>query len=399
MLELLAPAGNLQKLKIAFLYGADSVYVGGEVYGLRASAGNFGPEEMEEGLKLAHSLGKKLYVTLNIFARNSDLTGIRKYTEELAALGVDGVIVADPGVFTIVREMAPDLEIHVSTQANTLNSATCSFWKSIGAERVNLARELSLQEISEISKNTSGLDLEAFVHGAMCMSYSGRCLLSDYMTGRSSNRGECAHPCRWNYFLTEEKRPGEYMPVFENERGTFVFNSKDLCMIEHLPEMVSAGINCFKIEGRVKSEYYTAVVVGAYRLALDSILSGNYTFDPQWLSELETVSHREYSTGFYLGTEKKQVYCTSSYSRTADFVGIVLQCDSNGNAVVEQRNKFEAGQVVEVVTPGPSPAFSFTLVEMKNENGILIESAPHANMIVHMNIGRYVPQGSIIRRR
>lgn len=401
-IELLAPAGNYGKLQIALIYGADAVYVGGEAYGLRAGAANFTEEEMKKGLKLTHSMGKKIFVTMNIIARNEDLEGMAEYASELEKMGVDGVIVSDPGVFYLVKEIAPKLEIHISTQANNLNWRTCKAWYEQGAKRVNIARELSLKEITEIRKNVpEELELEAFVHGAMCISFSGRCLLSDYMINRPSNRGECAQPCRWNYSLQEEKRPGEYMPVFENERGTYIFNSKDLCMIESIPELVNAGITSMKIEGRMKSEYYTAIVVRAYRKAIDSYLADpeKYVFKEEWLRELETVSHRQYSTGFYqMGDRGQQVYSTSSYCRSKNYIGMVLSCNQEtGEAIIIQRNNFGVGDTIEVVTPGDL-IFEQKLTRLEDEKGNAIESAPHAMMMVKIKLDHPVPENSILRR-
>jgi len=401
-IELLAPAGNYDKLKIALIYGADAVYIGGEAYGLRAGAANFTEDEMRKGLALTHSMGKKLFVTMNIIARNEDLDGMAQYASELEKLGVDGVIVSDLGVFQLVKECAPKLEIHISTQANNLNWRTCKAWYEQGAKRINIARELSLKEITEIRENVPAeLELEAFVHGAMCISFSGRCLLSDYMINRQSNRGECAQPCRWNYSLQEEKRPGEYMPVFENERGTYIFNSKDLCMIESIPEIVNAGIASMKIEGRMKSEYYIAIVVRAYRKAIDSYLADpeKYVFKEEWLSELETVSHRQYSTGFYqIGDRGQQIYSTSSYFRSKDYIGLVLYCNQEtGEAIIMQKNNFGVGDIIEVVTPGDL-MFQQVLTSMEDEKGNIIERAPHAMMLVKLTLDYPVPENSILRR-
>lgn len=383
-IELLAPAGNLEKLKVAVLYGADAVYIGGEAYSLRAMADNFDIEDMKEGLKFAHEHGAKVYVTVNIFAHNDDLKGMPTYIKTLNDIGVDAIIVSDPGVFSIVKEVAPDMEVHISTQANNTNYKTCEFWYKLGAKRIVLARELSLKEIKEIRKMApKDLELEAFVHGAMCISYSGRCLLSNYMTYRDANRGACAHPCRYKYYLVEEKRPGQYFPVFEDERGTYILNSNDLCMIEHIPELVESGITSFKIEGRMKSSYYVATVVKAYRQAIDAYLEDkdNYTFNPKWLEEVSKASHREFSTGFYFGKPQRQIYSTSSYIRTHDVVGIVVDYDENSKvATIEQRNKIFKGDMVEILTP-KGDNFTLTLEHMWNVDGEEIDSTPHPQMI------------------
>lgn len=414
--ELLCPAGNMAKLKTAFRYGADAVYIGGGAFGLRARADNFTREEMDMAMKYAHELGKKVYVTMNILPRNDDLAPMAEYAKELSKIGADGVIVSDPGGFLTVREAAPDLKIHISTQANNLNWRTCKMWFDLGAERVNLARELSLKEIAEIRKKLlehmgTELDetirLEAFVHGAMCMSFSGRCMLSDYMTSRSSNRGDCAQPCRWNYHIVEEQRPGQYMPVFENERGTFIFNSKDLCMLEYLPEMLEAGVDSLKIEGRMKSEYYTGVTVAAYRRAIDACCADpkNYRNNKALLNELMRelcmVSHRDYSTGFYLGARGEQVYTTSSYMRDGDFIGIVLSCDplAEGGYLckISQRGNFKQGDRVEFILPQAS-ALAYTVEYMEDEKGQPIQTAPHAMMTVGIKLNFKVEPDTLVRR-
>ena len=403
-IELLAPAGNLEKLKMAILFGADAVYIGGQRFGLRASADNFSPEDMKLGVDFAHERGCKVYVTVNIIPHNQDLTGLPEYVKQLESTGVDAVIVSDPGVFTIVRSTAPDMEIHISTQANNTNYLSAKFWYELGAKRVVVARELSFEEISEMAALTpADLDIEAFIHGAMCISYSGRCLLSNYMTGRDSNKGACSHPCRWKYSLVEEKRPGEYYPVYEDERGTYIFNSKDLCMIEYIPQLIGAGIFSFKIEGRMKSSFYVATVVSAYRKAIDAYMADpeNYTFDPQWLVELSKASHREYTTGFYFNktTEKDQIYHTSSYIREYDFVGMVLEYDKvTGIAKIEQRNRMIVGDEIEVVIPGKD-YFIQTIEAMKNEEGESIRTAPHAQMTVFMPMQQEVLPFTILRKK
>lgn len=390
-IELLAPAGNLEKLKTAIIYGADAVYIGGEAYSLRAMADNFDDEAMKEALEFAHSRGKKIYVTINIFPHNSDLAGIPAYAKKLYDFGVDAVIVSDLGVFSMIREAAPDIHIHISTQANNTNYASATVWRRMGATRVVLARELSLKEIKEIrEKVPEDLELEAFVHGAMCMAYSGRCLLSNYMTGRDANRGACAHPCRYKYYLMEEKRPGEYFEIREDERGSYIMNSMDLCMIEHIPELIESGITSLKIEGRMKSSYYVATVVKAYRQALDSYLRDkeNYKFDPEWLVEVSKASHREFSTGFYFGKPKKQIYASSSYIRTHDIVGIVKDYDPESSmAVIEQRNKVLKGDEVEILTPYEKN-YSIKLEKLWDEEGNEIDSTPHPQMIYKIKFQR-----------
>ncbi len=403
-IELLAPAGNLEKLKMAIIYGADAVYLGGEEFGLRASAGNFGMEELKEGADFAHSRGKKVYVTMNIIPHNEDFDGMPQYIRELRELGVDAVIFSDPGIFDLLRQEAPDMELHLSTQANNTNWRSASFWYRQGVKRVILARELSKGEIMDIRKNVpQDLELEMFIHGAMCISYSGRCLLSNYMIGRDSNRGLCAHPCRWKYYLVEEKRPGEYMPVYENERGTYIFNSKDLCLIGHLPEIIESGITSLKIEGRMKSSYYVATIVKAYREALDAYIADpdGYSLDPAWLDEMSKASHREYTTGFFEGkpTGKEQIYESSSYIREYDFVGLVTSYDEiTGIATIEQRNRFVVGDELEVVSP-KGPYRIHKVASMKNVDGENIEAAPHPQMTVYMPMDVPVEPFTMLRRK
>lgn len=402
-IELLAPAGNLEKLKMAIMYGADAVYIGGEEFGLRASADNFTLEQMKEGLEFAHSRGKKVYLTMNIIPHNEDFDEMPAYVKEVAALGVDAIILSDPGVYSTVRENAPNMEIHLSTQANNTNWRSAKFWYEQGVKRIVLARELSVNEIKEIRGKTSeALDFEIFIHGAMCISYSGRCLLSNYMTGRDANRGECAHPCRWKYHLVEEKRPGQYMPVYENERGTFIYNSKDLCLIEHIPELIQSGANSFKIEGRMKSAYYVATVVKAYRDAIDAYYADpeGYRYNPQWMEELNKASHREYTTGFYFNkpTGQDQIYHTSAYVRDYSFVGIVLEYDrETGIAKIEQRNRMFTGDEIEVVKPEGS-FFKQKIHGMKNAEGEEITVAPNPQMIVYMPMEEEVKPYTMLRK-
>ncbi|MDO5397705.1 MAG: U32 family peptidase [bacterium] len=401
--ELLAPGGSLEKLKTAIDFGADAVYIGGEAFSLRVAAENFSKEDMLEGLKYAHDRGKKVYLTANIFPHNDDIAEFENFIDEIRPMGFDGVLISDLGMFDIMREKAQEIPIHVSTQANNINWRSALMWYKLGARRVVVGREMSFKELGEFrEKLPEDMEIEAFVHGAMCISYSGRCLLSNYMAGRDANRGHCAHPCRWNYALVEEKRPGEYMPVFENERGTFIFNSKDLCMIEHIPELVKAGITSFKIEGRVKTPYYVATVVGAYRREIDRYFADpeNYTFNEEEYSELCKVSHRPYTTGFYYGKpdENSQVYTSSSYIRDYDLVGVVEDYDEKtGIARLTQRNKFSVGDEIEIIQPG-KPYFKMTITSMRNEEGLPIESAPHAVMTVYMAVTEPVMKGAMLRR-
>lgn len=401
--EILAPAGNLEKLKMALIYGADAVYIGGEKYGLRAAAGNFTLEEIKEGTDYAHSMGRKLYITVNIIPHNEDLEGLPEYLKELGAAGVDALIVSDPSIIMTAREVLPDMELHLSTQASNTNYKSAEFWHRLGINRIVLARELSFDEIREIIlKAPETLEFEAFVHGAMCVSYSGRCLLSNYMVGRDANRGECAQPCRYKYYLMEEKRPGQYMPVDEDERGTYIFNSRDLCMIEHIPALVESGIKSLKIEGRMKSSYYVASVVRAYRLALDSYLENprDYRFKEEWLDELSKASHRQFGTGFYFGKpdSQGQIYESSAYVRDYAFIGMVLAYNPDtGIATVEQRNRMLAGDEIEIIGPHRG-LFSQRIEKMWNEEGEEIQSAPHPQQIVAMKMEKPVEKYDILRR-
>ncbi len=417
-IELLAPAGNFEKLRTAFRFGADAAYLGGDAFGLRANAGNFSDTEIKEAVSLANSLGKKVYVTMNIIARDDDLDGMMKYAGFLAEAGVHGVIVADLGAFLLLRKNFPDLPVHVSTQANNLNTETIDFFISNGATRVNLARELSLEDINNINFNLharhpelSNWDepyLEAFVHGAMCMAFSGRCMLSDYLAGRSSNRGDCAQPCRWNYAVVEEKRPGEYFPVAETDRGTFLFNSKDLCMIEHIPELCESGVGSLKIEGRMKSEFYTATTVRAYRIALDAYEANIDQYnDPKFrqalIEEIMSCSHRDYTTGFYFGGKGEQIYSSSSYSRNTDYLGYVDSSKSSPDGGFETcvilKGAFKAGETVEIITPdSPSPVV-LTLSELRDEKGGLLTVANVPMMKVSFRTDCFIPEGSMMRRR
>ena len=398
--ELLAPAGTMEKLQMALAYGADAAYLGGAQFGLRAFGGNFTNEEIRAAVRLAHAAGKKIYVTVNVFPHNDDLVSLPDYLRFLAEAGADAVLVADLGVFMLVREAAPALPVHISTQANNVNWRTVRAWQELGAERVVLARELSREEIFEIRRHTS-VELELFVHGAMCISYSGRCLLSSYFTGRDANRGSCAQSCRWKYALVESSRPGEYYPVEEDERGTYIMNSKDLCLLPYLDEIVDAGIDSLKIEGRMKSVHYVASVVKAYRMALDACLTGgSYEVQEAWMTELGKVSHRAYTTGFFLGktTEADQIYGSSSYEQTSDFVGLVRSYDAeNRLATVEQRNNMKLGQELEVFQP-VGASFRQELAEMWNEEGEEITAAPHPQQLVRIRMAQPVEPDSILRR-
>ena len=382
--ELLAPAGNLEKLKTAINFGADAVYLGGNKLNLRASADNFTIEELKEGLEYAHSRGRKVHVTLNIIPHNEDLIGIEEYIRELYEIGVDAVLIADPGIMSIVREVAPNLEIHLSTQASNLNYKSALFWHKIGIKRIVAAREMSLEELRELRRELPEIcDIEAFVHGAMCMGYSGKCLLSNYITGGDSNRGTCTQPCRFKYHLYEEKETGNYKKVNKGDNGMYFMNSKDLCMIEHIPELIEAGINSLKIEGRIKSSYYVASVVKAYRQAIDKYMEDpkNYKYDPKWMEELEKPSHRPYTTGFYFDEEIRQNYETSAYIHNYDMVGVVLSYDKETKiATIHQRNKVCSGDLVEVLAIKGKNVVT-KLEDMKNESGESIESASHPQMI------------------
>ncbi len=391
--ELLAPAGTLEKLKYAVQYGADAVYIAGKKYGLRAFAGNFDSAEMAEGIAFAHARGVKVYVTINVFAHNADFVGLEDYLRELLELKVDAIIVSDPGVIRIARLTVPDLPVHISTQANSTNWSTVQFWKDMGAERIVLARELTLPEIQEIHDKVD-VELETFVHGAMCISYSGRCLLSNYMTERDSNQGQCAQACRWNYNLVEEKRPNEFYPIQEDERGTYVFNSQDLCLLQHLPELIETGICSLKIEGRMKSAYYVASIIRAYRNMIDAYygdaaISGDIQF---WMDELQKVSHRPYTTGFYFGKPENGALTleSSQYIRPYDFIGTVQGYDAQtGMATIEQRNNFRVGDVVEFFSPKYG-WFEQTITEMYDQDGNAITVAPHAQQIVKLPVSQEV---------
>lgn len=402
--ELLAPGGSLEKLKTAIDYGADAVYIGGEAFSLRAAAENFSKKDMREGLKYAHERGKRVYLTANIIPHNSDIDEFENFIKEIRPMGFDAVLIADLGMFDMMRELAPEIPVHVSTQANNTNYRSAAAWYKMGAKRVVLAREMTFKEIAEIRANTPPeLETEAFIHGAMCVSYSGRCLLSNYMTGRDSNMGACAHPCRWNYKLVEETRPGEYMDVYENERGSFIFNSKDLCMIDHIPELMKSGISSLKIEGRVKTSYYVATVVGAYRREIDRYFSDpeNYVFNEAEYEELCKVSHRPYTTGFYFGKPDAdgQVYASSSYIREYDLIGIVTDYDAQtGTATVTQRNRFFKGDEIEIIQP-MKPYFTQTIDKMTDADGNEIDVANHAEQLVKFKMSQPVVKGAMLRKK
>ena len=393
--ELLCPAGDMEKLKMAVLYGADAVYLGGTSFGMRSFAGNFDRDELPEAVRYAHSHGVRAHVTVNTMPRNEETAKLPEYLRSLDAAGVDALIVADLGVFTMAGKYAPNCERHISTQQSIANYACAQAWYDLGAQRVVLARELSLPEIREIrARVLEKLELETFCHGAMCVSYSGRCLLSNYMTGRDSNRGECAQPCRYQYALMEEKRPGEYFPVFEDEKGTYIMNSRDMCMIDHLDDLMDAGIDCLKIEGRAKSAYYAAIVTGAYRHVLDDLEAGRAP-DPVWRDEVEHVSHRHYSTGFFYG-QPGQYTENSRYLREWQICAVVERCDADGNAVLSLRNKFRTGDTVELVGPDFRPML-WTAGAMEDMDGIPLSEPRTPQMRFRAKLPCCVPELSFVR--
>ena len=401
--ELLVPASSLEVLKIAVIFGADAVYIGGESFGLRAKAKNFSMEDMRIGIAFAHEHGVKVYVTANILAHNEDLAGVREYFAELKELRPDALIISDPGVFAIAREVCPELEIHISTQANNTNYGTYQFWHRLGAKRVVSARELSLQEIAEIRAHIpEELEIETFIHGAMCISYSGRCLLSNYFTGRDANRGACTHPCRWKYAVVEETRPGEYMPVYENERGTYIFNSKDLCMIEHIPELVQAGIDSFKIEGRMKTALYVATVARTYRRAIDDYFISQELYEknmPWYLEQIVGCTYRQFTTGFFFGKpdEHTQIYDNNTYVKEYTYLGIVGEhCDKGYR--MEQRNKFSVGEEIEVMKPDGENLLA-VVQSIRDEDGNEMESAPHPKQVLYIDLGKPLTRFDVLRRQ
>ena len=402
--ELLVPASSLEVLKVAVIYGADAVYIGGEVYGLRAKAKNFSKEDMIEGIRFAHEHGKKVYVTANILAHNGDLEGVREYFEELKEIKPDALIIADPAVFMLAKEICPDIERHVSTQANNTNYGTYKFWYELGATRVVSARELSLEEIKEIRANIpDDLEIETFIHGAMCISYSGRCLLSNYFTGRDANHGECTHPCRWKYSVVEEQRPGEYLPVYENERGTYIFNSKDLCMIEHVPDLLSSGIDSFKIEGRMKTALYVATVARTYRKAIDDCMESEekYLANLDWYKEqISACTYRQFTTGFFYGkpSEESQIYDNNTYNIGYTYLGIAGAVDADGYFEIEQRNKFSVGETIEIMKPN-GDNIEVEVLGIRNEDGEDMESCPHPKQKLFIKLSVTPDEFDILRRK
>ena len=401
--ELLIPASSLEVLKSAVIFGADAVYIGGEAFGLRAKAKNFSLDEMREGIRFAHEHEVKVYVTANILAHNYDLAGVREYFEELKEIKPDGLIIADPAIFEIAGEVCPEIERHISTQANNTNYGTFNFWYKQGATRVVTARELSLEEIKEIRANIpEDMEIETFVHGAMCISYSGRCLLSNYMVGRDANQGACTHPCRWKYSIVEETRPGEVMPVFENERGTYIFNSKDLCMIEHIPELIESGVDSLKIEGRMKTALYVATVARTYRKAID-----DYKKDPEiykqnmpwYLDQISNCTYRQFTTGFFFGkpNEDSQIYDNNTYVKEYTYLGIIGE-ERDGTYRIEQRNKFSVGEKIEVMKPNGDNV-EVVVKRILTEDGVEQESAPHPKQVLYVDLGIAVDKYDILRRQ
>lgn len=397
--ELLAPAGNLEKLKTAINFGADAVYLGGNKLNLRAAADNFTIEELKEGLEYAHSRGKKVHVTLNVIPHNDDLVGIEEYITELYEIGVDAVLIADPGIISIAREVAPNLEIHLSTQANNLNYKSALFWHNVGIKRVVAAREMSLEELKELRKELpESCEVEAFVHGAMCMGFSGKCFLSNYITGRDSNRGSCTQPCRFKYHLYEERVKGDFYKINESENAIYFMSSKDLCMIEHIPELIEAGIDSLKIEGRIKSSYYVASIVKAYREAIDKYIEDpkNYKYDPKWKVNIGKPSHRPYTTGFYFDEETRQNYENLAYIQNYDMIGIVRDYNKETHiATIQQRNKVYNGDFVEVLAIKGDNSI-IKLEDMRNESGEVIESAPYPQMIFTVQCHNELKSGDIL---
>ena len=406
--ELLIPASSLEVLKIAVIYGADAVYIGGEAFGLRAKAKNFSMEEMREGIRFAHDHEVKVYVTANILAHNDDLEGVREYFKELDSFAKeekpDALIIADPGVFMIAKDVCPDIERHISTQANNTNYETYRFWYGLGAKRVVSARELSLNEIKELRANIpDDLEIETFIHGAMCISYSGRCLLSNYFTGRDANQGACTHPCRWKYSIVEETRPNEYMPVYENERGTYIFNSKDLCMIEHIPELMESGIDSFKIEGRMKTALYVATVARTYRKAIDDYKVSPELYKknlPWYLDQISNCTYRQFTTGFFFGkpSDEAQIYDNNTYLKEYTYLGIVGEQNEEGLYRIEQRNKFSVGEEIEIMKPD-GENLTVTVKRIVDEDGADMESAPHPKQVLYIDLGHPLEKYDILRRK
>ena len=402
--ELLVPASSLEVLKIATVFGADAVYIGGEAFGLRAKARNFSKEEMAQGIAFAHEHGVKVYVTVNILAHNYDLAGVREYLKELKELKPHALIIADPGIFTYAKEICPEIERHISTQANNTNYETYRFWYKLGAKRVVTARELSLEEIRQIRANIpDDMEIETFIHGAMCISYSGRCLLSNFLVGRDANQGACTHPCRWKYSIVEESRPGEYMPVYENERGTYIFNSKDLCMIEHMDDILTSGIDSLKIEGRMKTALYVATVARTYRKAIDDYLEdpAKYQANMSWYQEqIAGCTYRKFTTGFFYGkpSEEAQIYDNNTYEKGYTYLGIVGPKNEKGMYRVEQKNKFSVGEQIEVMKPDGRNV-TVTVRGLMDEKGEPMESCPHPQQIFYVDLGMEPDEYDILRRR
>ena len=402
--ELLIPASSLEVLKTAVIFGADAVYIGGEAFGLRAKAKNFSMEDMKEGIQFAHEHNVRVYVTANILAHNGDLPGVEEYFKELKEIGPDALIISDPGVFMIAKRVCPEIEIHISTQANNTNYGTYRFWHELGAKRVVSARELSMKEIKEIRSNIpDDLEIETFVHGAMCISYSGRCLLSNYFTGRDANQGACTHPCRWKYAVMEESRPGEYLPVYENERGTYIFNSKDLCMIGHIPDLIDAGIDSFKIEGRMKTALYVATVARTYRKAIDDYLKDPVLYEknmPWYLDQISNCTYRQFTTGFFYGKpdSEAQIYDSNTYVKEYTYLGIVGGSNAEGLYRIEQRNKFSVGETIEIMKPN-GDNIKAKVLRIVNEEGGEQVSAPHPKQVLYIDLGVPMEQYDILRRK
>lgn len=402
--ELLIPAGSPDTLKIAVLYGADAVYIGGEAFGLRAKAKNFSMEELKEGIAFAHARGVKVYITANILAHNEDLAGVEAYFVQLKEIGPDALIISDPGVFAIARRVLPQMELHISTQANNTNYGTYLFWHSLGAKRVVSARELSLKELRQIRDHIpEDMEIESFIHGAMCISYSGRCLLSNFLTGRDANQGACTHPCRWKYSLMEETRPGEYFPVMENERGTYIFNSRDLCMIEHIPEMIEAGIDSFKIEGRMKTALYVATVARTYRRAIDDYRKDPalYQANMEWYrTEIGKCTYREFTTGFYFGKPgpDAQIYDNNTYVKNYTYLGTVEEVRADGHVRIEQKNKFTVGEIIEVMKPD-GRNLEVAVRGITDADGTPMESAPHPQQVLYVDLDADLEPYDILRRK
>lgn len=402
--ELLIPASSLEVLKTAVTFGADAVYIGGEVFSLRAKSKNFSMEDMREGIDFAHVHGAKVYVTANILAHNGDLAGVEEYFHELKKIGPDALIISDPGVFQIAKEICPEIEVHISTQANNTNYRTYRFWHSLGAKRVVSARELSMEELKELRANIpEDLEIETFIHGAMCISYSGRCLLSSYFTGRDANQGACTHPCRWKYAIMEETRPGEYLPVYENERGTYIFNSKDLCMIEHIPELIEAGIDSFKIEGRMKTALYVAVVTRTYRQAIDDYMTDEALYRSRmnyYKEEIAKCTYRQFTTGFFFGKpdHNTQIYDSNTYVKAYTYLGLIGESRNDGFYSLEQRNKFSVGEKIEVMKPDGQDV-EVTVRAMTDAEGQSMESCPHPKQKLYVDLGIELSPFDLLRRQ